>query len=192
MERETPAFDLARALDLVEGDGDLLVATAQRFLAQNSSRLDQLRAALERHDTGDIERLAHGLAGACQSFAADDTERAARALMERAHSGDIPALRTVLERVEAALTDLTRALHAPRAAPRARGRGRRRHAHAARAPAHEVGSPRDVGVARRRRARDALSVRAAAPRDRRLDDAGTRRHRSVPRAARAQIRHLHL
>ena len=28
MDRETPAFDLARALDLVEGDGDLLVATA--------------------------------------------------------------------------------------------------------------------------------------------------------------------
>jgi diguanylate cyclase (GGDEF)-like protein len=110
MDRETPAFDLTRALDLVEGDGDLLVATAQRFLEQNASRLDQIRAALERGDSEDLERLAHGLADACQRFAADDTERAARALMERARSGDIPALRTLVERVEAALADLTGAL----------------------------------------------------------------------------------
>jgi diguanylate cyclase (GGDEF)-like protein len=112
MDRESPAFDLARALDLVEGDGDLLVATAQRFLEQNTTRLDQLRSALERRDAADVERLAHGLAGACQSFAADDTERAARALMERANSGDMPALRTLIERVEAALADLTSALSA--------------------------------------------------------------------------------
>jgi diguanylate cyclase (GGDEF)-like protein len=112
MEREAPAFDLKRALELVEGDGDLLVATAQRFLAQNASRLDELHQALERHDAADIERLAHGLAGACQNFAADDTERAARALMERATTGDIPALRTLVERVEAALADLTSALSA--------------------------------------------------------------------------------
>jgi HPt (histidine-containing phosphotransfer) domain-containing protein len=112
MDRETPAFDLARALDLVEGDGDLLVATAQRFLEQNASRLDQLRSALEQRDAGEIERIAHGLAGACQSFAADDTERAARALMDRAHSGDLPSLRTLVERVEAVLADLTGALSA--------------------------------------------------------------------------------
>jgi two-component system cell cycle response regulator len=112
MDREAPAFDLKRALELVEGDGDLLVATAQRFLEQNTSRLDQFHQALERHDAADIERLAHGLAGACQSFAADDTERAARALMERATTGDIPSLRTMLERVEAALADLTSALSA--------------------------------------------------------------------------------
>jgi diguanylate cyclase (GGDEF)-like protein len=112
MDRETPAFDLTRALELIEGDGDLLVATAQRFLEQNASRLDQLRAALDRGDTEDVERLAHGLAGACQSFAADDTERAARSLMERARSGDVPALRILVERVEAALADLTGALSA--------------------------------------------------------------------------------
>ena len=58
----------------------------------------------------EIERLAHGLAGACLSFAADDTERAARALMDRATTGDIPSLRTLVERVEAALGDLTSAL----------------------------------------------------------------------------------
>src|SRR5262249_5781454 len=112
MDRETPAFDLKRALDLVEGDGDLLVATAQRFLAQNASRLDEFHQALERRDAADIERLAHNLAGASQSFAADDTERAARALMERATTGDIPALRTLLERLEAALADLGSALSA--------------------------------------------------------------------------------
>src|SRR5262249_44890089 len=119
MDRENPAFDLARALELVEGDSDLLVATAQRFLEQNSSRIDQLRTALERRDAAEIERLAHGLAGGgqrlpggCQSFAADDTERAARALMERARTGDIPSLRTLVERVEAALADLSSALSA--------------------------------------------------------------------------------
>jgi two-component system, cell cycle response regulator len=112
MDRETPAFDLARALELVEGDGDLLVANAKRFLEQNATRFHDLRAALDRGDSNDIERLAHGLAGASQSFAADDTERAARALMDRARSGDIPALRTLLERVEAALAELTGALSA--------------------------------------------------------------------------------
>ena len=112
MDRGTPAFDLARALELVEGDGDLLVAAAKRFLEQNASRIDEMRAALERRDAADIERLAHGLAGACQSFAAVDTERCARALMERARTGDIPSLRTLVERVEAALVDLTSALSA--------------------------------------------------------------------------------
>jgi two-component system cell cycle response regulator len=112
MDREIPAFDLTRALELVEGDGDLLVATAQRFLEQNTYRIDEIRIALDRKDLEEIERLAHGLAGACQSFAADDTERAARSLMDRAHSGDIPSLRTLVERVEAALSDLTSALSA--------------------------------------------------------------------------------
>jgi diguanylate cyclase (GGDEF)-like protein len=112
MERETTAFDLQRALDLVEGDGDLLVAAAHRFLEQNPSRLQELHAALDRRDAREIERLAHGLAGASQSFAADDTERAARALMERANSGDLPALRSLLERVEAALSDLASDLSA--------------------------------------------------------------------------------
>src|SRR4029450_3839424 len=112
MDRETPAFDLARALELVEGDGDLLVANAKRFLEQNATRFHDLRAALDRGDSNDIERLAPGLGGASQSFAADDTERAARALMDRARSGDIPALRTLLERVEAALAELTVALSA--------------------------------------------------------------------------------
>src|SRR5262249_30069626 len=112
MDRENPAFDLARALELVEGDSDLLVATAQRFLEQNSSRIDQLRTALERREAAASERLAHALAGGCQSFAADDTECAARALMERARTGDIPSLRTLVERVEAALADLSSALSA--------------------------------------------------------------------------------
>jgi len=112
MDRETPAFDLARALTLVEGDGDLLVAAAQRFLEQHASRQSQLRVAIERHDTGEIEQLAHALAGASACFAADDTERAARALMDRARSGDVPALRMLFERVEAALADLTSALSA--------------------------------------------------------------------------------
>jgi diguanylate cyclase (GGDEF)-like protein len=112
MDREIPAFDRQRALELVEGDGDLLVATARRFLEQNPLRLHDLREALASRDAAAIERLAHGLVGACQSFAADDTERAARALMDRARSGDVPALRSLLERVEAALADLTSALSA--------------------------------------------------------------------------------
>ncbi len=112
MDRESPAFDLQRALDKVEADGDLLVAMAQRFLEQNPSRLVELREALECRDAGAIERLAHGLAAAAQNLAADDTERAARALMERANRGDVPSLRTLIERVEAVLSDLTDALSA--------------------------------------------------------------------------------
>jgi diguanylate cyclase (GGDEF)-like protein len=112
MDREVPAFDLERALAMVEADGDLLVATAQRFLEQNPRRIDELREALDRRDLPDIERLAHGLAGAAQNFAADDTERAARALMERAVAGDIPSLRTLFERTCAALSDLGDALAA--------------------------------------------------------------------------------
>ena len=112
MEREIPAFDLQRALDLVEGDADLLVATAQRFLERNPARVHDLRQALESRDAREIERLAQELAGACQSFAADDAERAARALVDRATSRDLPALRSLLERVEAALGDLTNALAA--------------------------------------------------------------------------------
>jgi len=112
MDRDTPAFDLERALAMVEGDGDLLVATAQRFLEQNPARLHEMRDALERRDLSEIERLAHGLAGAAQNFVALDTERAARALMERSAAGDIPAIRTLLERAEAALSDLGDALAA--------------------------------------------------------------------------------
>ncbi len=106
MDRRSPAFDLQRALDMVENDADLLVATAQRFLEQNPARLEEMHDALTRRDTVELERLAHGLAGAALNFAADDTERAARALMERAAAGDLPALRSLQERVEAALADL--------------------------------------------------------------------------------------
>jgi two-component system, cell cycle response regulator len=112
MDRETSAFDLMRALERVDGDGDLLVANAQRFLEQHATRLDPVRAALDRRDCEEIERLAHGLAEACQNFAADDTERSARALLDRARSRDIPALRILVERVEAALADLASALSA--------------------------------------------------------------------------------
>lgn len=109
---ERPAFDLQRALQMVENDADLLVATAQRFLEQNPARLEEMHDALTRRDTAGLERLAHGLAGAALNFAADDTERAARALMERAAARDLPALRSLQERVEAALGDLAAELSA--------------------------------------------------------------------------------
>ncbi len=92
---------------MVEGDVDLLVAMAQRFLEQNPRRLNEMREAIDCRDLDAIERLANDLAGAAQDFAASDTERAARALMESAASRDVPALRTLLERMEAALSDLT-------------------------------------------------------------------------------------
>lgn len=110
MDSDTAAFDLEQALGMVDGDADLLVATAQRFLEQNPGRLDEMREAVDCRDLDTIERLAHGLAGAAQGFAARDAERAAHALMERAVSRDIPALRTLFERTEAALSDLTDAL----------------------------------------------------------------------------------
>ena len=107
MDRSAPAFDLQRALEMVENDADLLVATAQRFLEQNPARIEEMNDALARRASDELERLAHGLAGAAMNFAAADTERAARALMERAAAGDLPALRSLQERVEAALADLT-------------------------------------------------------------------------------------
>ena len=107
MDSGKTAFDIERALAAVEGDADLLVAKAQQFLEENPGRLDEMREAIERRDLDALERLARGLAGTAEKFCAEDTERAARALMERAASGDVPALRTLLERAEAALSDLT-------------------------------------------------------------------------------------
>ena len=103
---DQPAFDLDRALALVEDDSDLLASTARTFLQQDLGRQPELSAAVARSDAVAVERIAHSIVGAAGCFAADETERAARALEKAAAAADLPAFPSLMERLDTALSEL--------------------------------------------------------------------------------------
>lgn len=110
MERSTSAFEPDRALELVEGDSDLLASAARSFLRQNTTRMDELREAVHQGDAERVERIAHSLCGAASNFAAAHAEQCARALEEAAAQRDTAAWASLLEALESALSELADAL----------------------------------------------------------------------------------
>lgn len=61
---DTPAIDLAAALERVMGDRDLLQRVLARFASDYRDVAVRLRAALAAHDAGLAQRIAHTLKGA--------------------------------------------------------------------------------------------------------------------------------
>ncbi len=66
---EISHFELARALELVEGDEGLLESIVKLFLERTPERLEAIRAALDAQDAANVERNAHTMEDAAVSLA---------------------------------------------------------------------------------------------------------------------------
>lgn len=108
---EDSRIDTAAALELLEGDTELLREVAALFLDDCANRLSRLRDALREGDSKALELAAHSIKGSVSNFAARRAAAAALAVELIARSGDLggasqacAALEEEVDRVKRALT----------------------------------------------------------------------------------------
>ncbi|MEQ8767312.1 MAG: ATP-binding protein [Planctomycetota bacterium] len=110
IDSENPAFDLDQALDLVEGDVDLLKEVAELFLENAPTLMDQIRDSHQEGDAVSLRRAAHTLKGQAAQLAALKLSQAAFQLEQKAREedmSDFDAHQTAIrERLEELMTIL--------------------------------------------------------------------------------------
>src|SRR5260370_1302840 len=94
-------LDRKAALASVGGDAELLLDLGTLFLQEYPVMLEELRSAVAKRDSDEIERAAHGLKGAVSMFGSGLAYQAALKLELQGRSGD-------LRHVERDLADLER------------------------------------------------------------------------------------
>jgi len=82
-------FDLAAALQLVEGDLEFLCHLAAMLDEDAPQQIADIRDAVESQDAAQLERSAHRLKGSLVPFAAPAAMKAAQALEVMGHSGEL-------------------------------------------------------------------------------------------------------
>jgi len=100
------AFDPRAALAAMEGDEELLREIIEVFLEDCPHQVDLLRVALERHDAGEVRRIAHSLKGSVAGFAAEIARQAAYNLEMLAKNGDLSKAPNALSELDARLAEL--------------------------------------------------------------------------------------
>ena len=103
---EPEVFDRAAALDLMEGDEELLDELVALFLEEVPPRLQELHAALTAAETNKLERIAHGIKGAASNLGAEAIRAAALALEQIGGAADLTAAPAALTRLEEELARL--------------------------------------------------------------------------------------
>jgi two-component system, sensor histidine kinase and response regulator len=81
-----PVLDVAEALRLLEGDGELLKELSQMFLEQSAGLLQNMRESLAADEPAQLERLAHTLKGSCANLGARALAQAAEELEKKARA----------------------------------------------------------------------------------------------------------
>jgi CheY-like chemotaxis protein len=119
----TACFDLAAALDLVDGDIELLREMTVVFIEEVPRLMSGIEDALASEDVRSLERAAHALKGTVGSFAANRAYEVARRVEEAAREGrdeearnSVAALREEMERLIPALTNLPTRVEDPQPA----------------------------------------------------------------------------
>ena len=117
-ERGAPAWDMAAALELVEGDRELVEELANLFAEECPNALAEMRGALESNDAALLERLAHTMKGSSANIGATGTSQLALVLESQARSGKLDGAREQFALLEAEAGRLLIELRAlsPRAA----------------------------------------------------------------------------
>ena len=105
-----PPFDLAVALERVEGDWELLVEMADLFLQDYPGHLAQIRQSLISRDSLSLSLAAHTLKGSAGNFAATFTCTAAATLEQLGRAGNFGQISAVVSELETALSQLALAL----------------------------------------------------------------------------------
>jgi two-component system sensor histidine kinase/response regulator len=111
-EHSAPTFNLAEALERVDGDRQLLGELATLFLQEYPQMLAEIREALASHDPKALQHSAHTLKGSVGNFGAQSASEAAFVLEKMGRQGDLSAAPGALTRLEAELARLQPALAA--------------------------------------------------------------------------------
>ena len=114
---ENQPFDLAAALQRVEGDVELLAELADMFLEEHGSLCDQISEAIEQCDSEAVTRAAHSLKGSVGNFNARGAFEAALSIETAGRSGDLSQAPRYFDALQAELARLVPALQQLAAEP---------------------------------------------------------------------------
>jgi HPt (histidine-containing phosphotransfer) domain-containing protein len=105
-----PVFDLAKVLESLDGDFDLLLEIIGISLTQFSKHLPSIQDAISKGDPKHLERAAHALKGTAANLLASDVMKTASQLEEMGKAGSLAGANEALQSLEAELTKLRLAL----------------------------------------------------------------------------------
>jgi len=105
-----PVLDYDAMLASAENDHELLHQLIEIFLAESAGLLAQIRGGVRERDPESIERAAHTLQRALDSFGARRASKAASMLEARGHEARIDSAATLIPLVEAELARACEAL----------------------------------------------------------------------------------
>jgi CheY-like chemotaxis protein len=105
-----PPFDLAAALDRVDGDRGLLAEIAGIFLQDLDAMREAVTAAAAAGDAGALSRAAHRIKGSVLTFGAGPSSDAALALEQMGRAGEIEGAAGVVQVLQIELDRLAAAL----------------------------------------------------------------------------------
>ena len=109
METE-PSFNLAAALEQIDGDRDLFAALVNLFVSQAEDDMARIREALKEGDSQEVMKRAHRLKGSALQFHASSLHEATQRLEAVARRGIMAEAAALTVTVEERLACLTRAL----------------------------------------------------------------------------------
>jgi HPt (histidine-containing phosphotransfer) domain-containing protein len=105
-------LDLDRMRDMAQGCGWTLAQLAEAYMRNTGAELRSLRGAVDAGALRDVERLAHGLAGAAATVGIAGMVHFFERIEREAASGDADALVAAAEKQFTAVSDELNALRA--------------------------------------------------------------------------------
>jgi HPt (histidine-containing phosphotransfer) domain-containing protein len=118
------AFDEASALGRLNGDRSFLRALATIFVEESPVQLDEIRSAIDEHDSRKLFRAAHKLKGSAYPFSARELCRLTQMLESLGESGQMDGApdqfrqcATACARLQSALADLLSREHDSQVSP---------------------------------------------------------------------------
>lgn len=103
-------FEPARALDLADGNEDLLAAIVNSFLERAPEQLEAIHRALNAHDAGSLERWAHLLEDEAVTLALPRIRDIAHRIAELGRRGELVQATALVTDLDAAVGSVTSTL----------------------------------------------------------------------------------
>jgi len=103
-------FDLSRALEVVDGDKDLLKEIADLFLENLPDSMAQIREAITNSDSNALDKAAHSLKGSVGNFSTEHVFELAYRLELMGKEGRLAEAGAALSDLEKELKDLAAAM----------------------------------------------------------------------------------
>lgn len=106
--KDLPGFDVEDTLRRLEGDWEMFVEFVGEYRKEFSTFFDDFRGVLDAGDLETARRNAHSLKGAAGNIGAVNLQAAAKALEDACRERDVSEIRSQLESVEAAFSEMSR------------------------------------------------------------------------------------